>query len=75
HINVFPTFENYLDQFRIFIDKIEIDGQLIYNEEDATLRNMVTQKRRAELYYYPYGVPSHIIKAGKTTVNLEGEAV
>ena len=23
HINVFPTFDNYLEQFRIFIDKIE----------------------------------------------------
>ncbi|RZK01706.1 MAG: peptidoglycan synthetase, partial [Flavobacterium sp.] len=34
HINVFPTFENYLEQFRIFIDKIERGGTLIYNETD-----------------------------------------
>src|SRR6476646_10523869 len=32
HINVFPTFENYLEQFKIFIRKIETGGILIYNE-------------------------------------------
>ena len=34
HINVFPTFDFYLEQFIIFIDKIEKDGVLIYNETD-----------------------------------------
>ena len=41
HINVFPTFENYLEQFRIFIDKIETGGILIYNETDAVLKELV----------------------------------
>ncbi|HUS01911.1 MAG TPA: Mur ligase family protein, partial [Chitinophagaceae bacterium] len=34
HINVFPTFDFYLEQFKIFIDKIEANGVLIYNESD-----------------------------------------
>ena len=34
HINVFPTFENYVDQFDIFCQQIEDKGTLIYNEED-----------------------------------------
>ena len=34
HINVFPTFENYIDQFDIFCQQIEDKGTLIYNEED-----------------------------------------
>ncbi|HEX8460837.1 MAG TPA: Mur ligase family protein, partial [Segetibacter sp.] len=37
HINVFPTFDNYLDQFKIFISKIETGGLLIYNESDEVL--------------------------------------
>ena len=32
HINVFPTFDFYLEQFVIFINKIEKGGHLIYNE-------------------------------------------
>ena len=34
HINVFPTFENYVEQFSIFIDKITPNGTLIYCEKD-----------------------------------------
>ena len=34
HINVFPTYENYVDQFRIFIDSIVEGGSITYNEED-----------------------------------------
>ena len=28
HMNVFPTFENYVEQFRIFVDKITAEGLL-----------------------------------------------
>ena len=34
HINVFPTFENYLNQFKIFVDLIEKNGKLIYFNND-----------------------------------------
>ena len=34
HINVFPTFENYVEQFRIFADQVSINGSLIYCEPD-----------------------------------------
>lgn len=40
HINVFPTFENYVDQFKIFIDKITNGGILIYNEEDPIVQQI-----------------------------------
>jgi UDP-N-acetylmuramate: L-alanyl-gamma-D-glutamyl-meso-diaminopimelate ligase len=59
HINVFPTFENYLEQFRIFIQKIEPEGMLIYNEEDGVLKKLVEEEnRRADLAYLPYGCRS-----------------
>ena len=41
HINVFPTFENYINQFNIFAQKINTEGTLIYCEEDQELNNMI----------------------------------
>ncbi|HPS46575.1 MAG TPA: Mur ligase domain-containing protein, partial [Bacteroidales bacterium] len=35
HINVFPTFENYIEQFRIFADLVVDNGTLIYCDEDS----------------------------------------
>ena len=37
HINVFPTFANYLEQFHVFADKIEKNGTLIYFEGDENV--------------------------------------
>ncbi|MDR0789238.1 MAG: Mur ligase domain-containing protein [Bacteroidales bacterium] len=45
HINVFPTFDNYIEQFRIFIDKITDDGTLIYCNDDKVLCDVVSQAR------------------------------
>jgi len=41
HINVFPTFENYCEQFSIFIDKIEENGILFYYKNDSDLKKVV----------------------------------
>lgn len=41
HINVFPTSENYNEQFSIFLETIEEDGTLIYCEDDLTLVKLV----------------------------------
>jgi len=43
HINVFPTFENYVDQFRQYIEMIEDDGSLIYYQGDAVLKELAEQ--------------------------------
>lgn len=40
HINVFPTFENYVEQFKIFINSIVNGGILVYNEEDQTVKEL-----------------------------------
>tara|TARA_B110000305_G_scaffold145_1_gene158 strand:+ start:190 stop:1548 length:1359 start_codon:yes stop_codon:yes gene_type:complete len=47
HINVFPTFENYIDQFNIFAQEINIEGTLIYCEEDQELNNMINSNSYA----------------------------
>jgi UDP-N-acetylmuramate: L-alanyl-gamma-D-glutamyl-meso-diaminopimelate ligase len=73
HINVFPTFEFYLEQFTIFIQKIEPGGILIYNETDDTLKKLVTENKRTDIRYQPYQVPAHAIANGRTTLTIEGQ--
>lgn len=41
HINVFPTFEEYLETFRKFILSIQQNGYLIYNAEDEELEKII----------------------------------
>ncbi|CAN5235925.1 Mur ligase family protein [soil metagenome] len=72
HINVFPTFEFYLEQFRIFIEKIEIDGVLIYNSTDETLNSLVESNKRDDITYLPYALPTYFIENGKTEIIIEG---
>jgi len=71
HINVFPTFENYLEQFKIFIDKIEPGGTLIYNETDQILMDLVKSNKREDILYQPYGLPPYFVKNGKTIIKIE----
>lgn len=75
HINVFPTFENYLEQFIIFINKIEKNGLLIYNETDLVLKKLVEENKRADINYQPYDVLPHKIEGGKTEVEIEGAKI
>jgi len=43
HINVFPTFDEYLETFRKFISSIQPNGYLIYNADDEELVKMVNE--------------------------------
>ncbi|MDB5253345.1 MAG: UDP-N-acetylmuramate--L-alanine ligase [Flaviaesturariibacter sp.] len=72
HINVFPTFDNYLEQFAIFIGKIEPGGVLIYNETDPVLAGLVNANRRDDISYLPYGILSNQINEGRTTITIDG---
>lgn len=67
HINVFPTFENYKEQFTKFIDTLEPNGMLIYCEDDAELKALVEKyDNNKSLNIYPYQAHDAIIKSGKT---------
>jgi UDP-N-acetylmuramate: L-alanyl-gamma-D-glutamyl-meso-diaminopimelate ligase len=72
HINVFPTFEFYLEQFRIFIAKIQSGGLLIYNSSDNVLDQLVKECYRSDIRYQPYEVPFHVILDGNTSVTIDG---
>lgn len=69
HINVFPTFENYVEQFKIFTDKITPNGALIYFEKDESIQEIVGQLR-TDIKKVPYGLPNHEIRDGKTFLDL-----
>ncbi len=64
HINVFPTFEMYIDQFRIF--KNMIADTLIYCSEDRELCKLTEEKTKCKLI--PYSTPTHDINNGITSI-------
>ncbi len=69
HINVFKTFENYLKQFKIFIDSIEKNGTLIYNESDKELNNLI-KSNKSKLNYIPYSLPKYKIINGISFIDF-----
>lgn len=69
HINVFPTFNNYVDQFRQFIDLINPDGALIYCSTDSILNDLAI-KTAPNLKKCEYSaLPHHINKQGITFIH------
>jgi UDP-N-acetylmuramate: L-alanyl-gamma-D-glutamyl-meso-diaminopimelate ligase len=70
HINVFPTFDFYLEQFVIFTNKIEKNGFLIYNEMDKVLTDIIEKNDRKDINYIPYSLPEHWIVDGVTKVTI-----
>ncbi|MDQ3047448.1 MAG: Mur ligase family protein [Bacteroidota bacterium] len=67
HINVFPTFEMYVEQFKIFVDLIEKDGSLIYCELDEQVKK-VSESARKDIHLFPYSIPTHKIENGISTL-------
>lgn len=65
HINVFPTFDMYVQQFSIFADKIEAGGSLVYCELDKEVK-MVCEAARTDIKKIPYAIPEHTIENGIT---------
>ncbi len=58
HINVFPSYENYIEQFDVFCQKIEKDGSLIYNTEDFEV-NKLGEKYASDTSAIPYSTPTY----------------
>ena len=65
HMNVFPEEKDYLEQFRIFIEKTEVGGSLIYCTEDELLKKLVSTSGRI-LDYIPYREHPSEIEGGRT---------
>ncbi|TNE73992.1 MAG: peptidoglycan synthetase, partial [Bacteroidetes bacterium] len=71
HINVFPTFENYVEQFRVFADLIEDSGSLIYNEEDPNVKE-IGEHLKSTVQGIPYGILDYSITDNGTVIHYDG---
>ena len=65
HINVFPTFENYVEQFDAFVNSITNGGVVVYNQEDIEVMKVV-QRSQNPIRKIPYKTPAHEIIDGIT---------
>ena len=61
HVNVFPTFEKYKEQFEIFTTKISQNGTLIYCSEDKNVIDVAAHCRK-DIKQLPYGVLPHKVE-------------
>jgi UDP-N-acetylmuramate: L-alanyl-gamma-D-glutamyl-meso-diaminopimelate ligase len=67
HINVFPTFVNYVEQFKIFINLISHDGTLIWCREDEELQK-ICPNARGDIKSISYTFPDYRIENSITRI-------
>lgn len=72
HINVFPTYENYVDQFDQFCRIIEDKGVLVYNEEDPDVKEVAT-RQKDRLKTVPYNTPQYDVNEKGTVFHYKGQ--
>jgi len=72
HMNVFPTFDNYLEQFRIFAEGIGEEGVLYWYREDTDLQKITS---RLTCRTVTYAAHPYTTEANKTCLLAEGTRV
>ena len=72
HINVFPTWPNYIEQFEIYADKITENGSLVYNQEDKEVKK-IGENTRNDINAVAYQTPNYEIRDGKTILIFNNE--
>lgn len=65
HMNVFPTFDTYVNQFKHYVDRFEKGGVLIYCAEDSAVQSLLP-RLRSDIHKKPYSTPEHTIREGTT---------
>lgn len=70
HMNVFPTFKNYVSQFEIFLDTMVKGGILIYNEEDDEVRKIAETTTNA-IKKQAYKTPEYTIENGQVVLKTQ----
>ena len=73
HINVFPTFENYREQFAHFCDQLSEGGRLFYYKHDPELKT-IAQEPRKGITAQAYEVFPHQVEDGQTVLLREDGA-
>ena len=75
HINVFPTFDVYVEQFRKFIGLIEDKGTLIYCEHDVELKKLANENINSHIKQVGYGIPKHRVINGETSIEFNKQYI
>ena len=70
HINVFPTFDNYVEQFRVFLSQITHGGAIVYNQEDTQVKQVV-EATQNQIKKYPYQTPGYTVENGDTLLETQ----
>ena len=65
HMNVFPTFDNYIEQFRIFARLVSENGKLIYCKEDKVVADAVKSAGNS-VELIGYSLPENTLEKGVT---------
>lgn len=70
HINVFPTFESYLDTFRLFVESHTESDTIIWFKNDAAMKTIL--KNYPELQTKGYDTPEYVLENNQYSVMYEG---
>ncbi|WP_422354166.1 UDP-N-acetylmuramate--L-alanine ligase [Roseivirga pacifica] len=72
HFNVFPTFENYKEQFRKFVELTPTNGTLYYYNGDQELTKIIEDQEGEEERFSPYSEHPNTVRMGKTILKSHG---
>lgn len=76
HVNVFPTFEGYVDQFRKFAHSVMPGGSLIYCHADERLRAIAAEAYPQGVKVLPYdGFKWRVGDADEVLATIDGHDV
>ncbi len=67
HVNVFPTFDIYKEQFTIYLQGMQHDTTLIYNAEDKEVVSL-TEKMPPFVRQIPYVTPAYKVQDNKAVL-------
>lgn len=72
HINVFPTYDQYVAAFTKFVEMIPPHGVLVYNSEDQEVRQ-IASNANPSIQKIPYATPGFVIRDGITFLQHHGK--
>lgn len=74
HINVFPTFEFYVEQFKIFVEALPQKGSIIFSANDEEVNKLIAQSN-ISAKKIPYLTPDFEVRNGVVYLKNKGEEI
>jgi UDP-N-acetylmuramate: L-alanyl-gamma-D-glutamyl-meso-diaminopimelate ligase len=74
HINVFPTFEFYVEQFKIFVKALPENGSIIYSANDEEVSKLIAQSNILAKKV-PYLTPEFEVRNGVVYVKINEQEI